>query len=344
MKSKRPTQADVAQQAGVSRGTVSLVLNNTEGRVPISQETQERVLAAAKALRYLPNPVAQMLARGRNYIIGFFTFDDAFPYAPADFYNPYLIGVEHEAGVQGYNVLLFTRNQANTPHQIYQNWLNSLLLADGVIPTGNYPDSAVLRQLANEYYPFVLLGTCDIPDHELDSVESDHEPASYEAARHLLELDHRHLGFLVENLSLSHHQERLAGSERAINEAPSAHLTMLTKQDLTTAEDFKSNIQQNNITVLICADRSLFMLLIDLIQGIPLKIPDDLALVFLSDTWGVPFANPTRVRLNRDAAGQVAVQRFVKRLDGDLDGYQQIRIPCEFIIGNTTVPRQLYNG
>jgi LacI family transcriptional regulator len=339
MKSKRPTQTDVAQHAGVSRGTVSLVLNNTEGRVPISQETRERVLAAAKALGYSPNPVAQMLARGRNYLIGFFTFDDAFPYTPADFYNPYLVGVEREAGAQGYNVLLFTRNQAKTPHQIHEDWLNSLFLADGVILTGNYPDSAVLRQLANENYPFVLLGTCDIANNEIDSVESDHEPASYDAARHLLELDHRHLGFLVEDLRLSHHQKRLAGSERAINEAADAHLIMLTKQDLTTAEDLKSNIQQNNITALICADRSLFMSLIYLIQEIPLKIPDDLSLVFLSDTWGVPFANPTRVRLNRDEAGQVAVQRLVKRLEGDLDGYQQIRIPCEFIIGNTTAPQ-----
>ena len=161
MKSKRPTQEDVAQRAGVSRGTVSLVLNQTEGRISISQKTRERVLAAAKALGYSPNPIAQMLARGRNHIIGFFTFDDAFPYAPADFYNPYLVGVEREAGDQGYNVLLFTRNPAKTPHQIYQDWLNSLLLADGVILTGNYPDSEVLRQLANENYPFVLLLSLD---------------------------------------------------------------------------------------------------------------------------------------------------------------------------------------
>jgi len=338
VKPKRPTQADVAQQAGVSRGTVSLVLNQTEGRVPISQETRERVLAAAKSIGYSPNPVAQMLARGRNYIIGFFTFDDAFPYAPADFYNPYLVGIEREAGTQGYNVLLFTRNQAKPSHQIYQDWLNSLLLADGVILTGSYPDSTVLRQLVNENYPFVLLGTCDIPNNELDSIESDHKPASYKAVSHLLELNHRQFGFLVEDLSLSHHQERLAGTERAISEASDAYLTKLTQQDLATVEDFKSKIQQNNITALVCADRSLFMPLINLIQEIPFGIPDDLSLVFLSDTWGVPFANPTRVLLNRDNAGQVAVQRLVKRLEGDLDGYQQIRIPCEFIIGTTTGP------
>lgn len=335
---KRPTQADVAQRAGVSRGTVSLVLNQTEGRVPISQETRERVLAAAKALGYSPNPIAQMLARGRNYIIGFFTFDNAFPYTLADFYNPYLVGIEREAGAQGYNVLLFTRNEAKTPREIYQAVMNSLRLADGVILTGSYPDSTVLRQLAKENYPLVLLGTCDIPMHEIDSVESDHEPASNEATRHVLELGHRQLGILVEDLSLSHHQERLAGSERAINEVSNAHLTRFTKQDLSTVENFKTKLQQYNITALICADRSLFMPLSNLIQKIGLQIPQDMSLVFLSDVWGLPFVNPTRVRLNRDKAGRIAVQRLVKRLEGELDGYQQTRVPCEFTVGDTTGP------
>jgi DNA-binding LacI/PurR family transcriptional regulator len=338
MKSKRPTQADVAQQAGVSRGTVSLVLNQTISRSPISQETRERVITAVQELGYLPNPIAQMLARGRNCIIGFFTFDAVFPYTSADFYNSYLIGVEREAGDQGYNVLLFTRNQAKTPRGIYQDGMNSLLLADGVILTGNYPDSTVLRRLAKENYPFVLLGTCDIPHHEIDSIESDHAPASYKATRHLLGLDHRHLGFLVEDLSLSHHRERLAGSEKAINETSNAHLTRFIRQDLTTAEVFKSKIHQSNITALVCADRSLFRPLINLIQEIPLKIPDDLSLIFLSDTWGLPFTNPTRVRLNRDKAGQIAVQRLVKRLEGALEGYQQIRVPCDFLVGDTTGP------
>ena len=80
MSSKRPTQKDVAKLAHVSRGTVSLVLNNQSGgRVPISEETQQRVLQAAKKLGYAPNPIAQMLARGANRIIGVFTYEPGLP-------------------------------------------------------------------------------------------------------------------------------------------------------------------------------------------------------------------------------------------------------------------------
>jgi DNA-binding LacI/PurR family transcriptional regulator len=340
MKSKRPTQADVAQQAGVSRGTVSLVLNNTEGPVPISQETRERVLAAAEALGYSPNPVAQMLARGSTGIIGIFPFEGTFPYTPADFYYPYLVGIEREAAIQDYNVLLFTRKQAETPYKIYQDGPNSLRLADGLILTGNYPDPTVLRWLLKEDYSFVLIGRSKIPLNEIDTVVNDHKPCSYEATRHLIDLNHRHLGFVVDDLSLAYHQERLAGCQMAVDEASNVHLTMLGSQVLTSTVEFINTIGQYKITALICADRKLVTRTVDLIQEIHLQIPDDLSLVFLvSNTWDLPFANPTRVNLNRDVKGRVAVQRLVKRLEGSLSGYQQIQVPCQFVIGNTTAPR-----
>ena len=59
----RPTQVDVAKLAGVSRATVSYVLNGqTEGRVPISEETRQRVLEAIEELGYEPDARAQSLS------------------------------------------------------------------------------------------------------------------------------------------------------------------------------------------------------------------------------------------------------------------------------------------
>jgi len=340
MKSKRPTQADVARHAGVSRGTVSLVLNQTQGRIPIGQETRERVMAAAQELGYLPNPVAQMLARGKTRIIGIFSFEDTFPYTPADFYYPYLVGIEREAAIQDYNILLFTRNHDGTPRKIYQDGTNSLRLADGVILTGNYPDSTTLEWFLKENYPFVLIGRSKIPQNEIDTVVNNHKPSSYEATRHLIDLNHHHLGFVVDDLSLAYHQERLAGCEIAADEASNVHLTILTSQVLASAEEFMTTIRQNNITALICADRKLVAPTVNLIQQVPLQIPADLSLVILvANTWDLPFANPTRVNLNRDVKGKVAVQRLVKRLEGTLTGYQQTQVPCHFVIGDTTAPR-----
>jgi LacI family transcriptional regulator len=65
------TSTDVARQAGVSRATVSAVLNGTQGNIRVSEETHRRVLAVAAALGYSPHPAAQALRRQRSRTIAF---------------------------------------------------------------------------------------------------------------------------------------------------------------------------------------------------------------------------------------------------------------------------------
>ncbi|MEZ4621923.1 MAG: LacI family DNA-binding transcriptional regulator [Caldilineaceae bacterium] len=66
---RKITSHDVARQAGVSRTTVSYVLNNVEA-ANISEMTRQRVLDAATLLGYVPNAAAQMLAGQRSRIVG----------------------------------------------------------------------------------------------------------------------------------------------------------------------------------------------------------------------------------------------------------------------------------
>ena len=339
---KRPTQADVAREAGVSRSTVSLVLNRNESRIPISEETRERVIVAAKTLGYSPNPIAQMLVQGHTRLIGVFPLEGTIPYNSTDFYYPYLIGIEREAAVKDYNVLLFTRNQSsnNTLSEINPDKLNSLRLADGLILTGSYPDLSLLRWLQKENFPFVLIGRSHIPIDEIDTVVNNHQPTSYEATRHLIEWNHRRLGLIVGDLSLAYHRERLAGCRMAVAETEDVELIIFDARSLTNTATFMNMIKQHGITAVLCADRKLTTLTVDLIQQIPLLIPDDLSIIFLvTNSWDMPFANPTRVNINRDIKGRVAVQRLTERLGGSLSDYQQLEVPCQFVIGNTTVPR-----
>src|SRR6478672_12334563 len=66
---RRITSHDVAVRAGVSRTTVSFVLNDVK-EANISEETRQRVLAAAEELQYVPDAAAQALASGRTRTLG----------------------------------------------------------------------------------------------------------------------------------------------------------------------------------------------------------------------------------------------------------------------------------
>src|SRR5215217_4183891 len=69
MPSRRITSQDVALRAGVSRTTVSFVLNDVK-EANISEETRQRVLTAAEELQYVPDAAAQALASGRTRTLG----------------------------------------------------------------------------------------------------------------------------------------------------------------------------------------------------------------------------------------------------------------------------------
>lgn len=80
-KKKRPSMKDVAQQAGVSRTTVSFVINKVPN-ANIPQETQDRVWAAVDELDYRPNALARGLRAQRTHAIGFVSDEVATtPYA-----------------------------------------------------------------------------------------------------------------------------------------------------------------------------------------------------------------------------------------------------------------------
>lgn len=340
MASRRPTQADVARLAGVSRGTVSLVLNEQKGgRIAISEETRERVLRAARELGYTPNPVAQMLAGGSNRLIGVFTFEPKFPYQQEDRHYPYLLGIEREASRQDYNVLLFTRNKSPGDHQIYHGGINNLRLADGSILLGSYPDRRELQRLVEEEYPFVFIGRREVPGSEIDWVVSDYISGSATATRYLLELGHQRLGFVGHRPDTEESQDKLAGCRQAA-ELSGVDLIVLPETLLEDPGELLQAIRGHRLTGLLCRDTRVLSEMLRVLQDASILVPDEISLLSLGagDAGLLSTIRPTQLRLNRATVGEQAVRALVARLSGAAREPQHILVPCDFIVGETTGP------
>ena len=104
--SRRPaephvTMGDIAREAGVSQSTVSRVLNATASSIPISDQTQERVLATARRLGYRPNPLARGLRGASTMLLGVIVRDIVDP-----FFSGAIEAVTTSATSHGYNVVL----------------------------------------------------------------------------------------------------------------------------------------------------------------------------------------------------------------------------------------------
>lgn len=338
MPSKRPTQQDVADLAGVSRGTVSIVLSGkTSARVPISQETIERVLRAAAQLGYAPNPAAQMLARGHSNLIGIFTYEPTFPYDQNDVFFPYLSGIQSEAGRQGYNVLLFTDIQAQEEIKIYRNGMNSLFLADGSILLGASPNRDELRRLVEENYPFVYIGRRELPGLEINWVVSDYAASAAEAVHHLRDRGHRRFAFLTDTLDRESEQDKLAGVRQASGSADDDVVIISEVLD-TLPKTLIEKIQAHRSTALLCANTDVFEHIMHGLHRASIAVPDDLSVVSLITATSVPplLLAPTHVDIKRPLIGQIALQNLINLIEGTVKSPQQVLVPGTFVIGETT--------
>ena len=92
---------DIAIATGVSRSTVSRILNNAPITVPIAQETRERVLAAARDLDFRPNPLARALRGAPTMLLGAIVRDITDP-----FFAGAIEAVSSAARARGYNIVL----------------------------------------------------------------------------------------------------------------------------------------------------------------------------------------------------------------------------------------------
>jgi DNA-binding LacI/PurR family transcriptional regulator len=185
----------VAQLAGVSQATVSLVLSGRDAATgrPISAETRRRVLDAARSLGYVPDPAARRLAAARNNLLGVFSFTATFPTDVRHSYYPFLVGVEQGAAAQGYDLVLFTGSSSGGAEA-----LNRVRLADGCLFLGRHAPSADLRRLMADGFPVVHVGRREEPEG-LVWVGADYVSASRDVVTALAGLGHRRVLLIRES-------------------------------------------------------------------------------------------------------------------------------------------------
>lgn len=215
----RLTQRDIAKLAGVSQAAVSLILNGGAEQARLSAETRERVMAVIQGTGYVADPLARQMHRKGNQLIGVFTYEPVFPNAQADFYTPFLLGIEEEAERLGYDLLLFTSTPVENGRRKLFRKESRLRLADGCIVIGREQDHDELAKLAADGYPFVAIGRRDDDSGQIPYVGADYVAVIRELVRQASDLGHHRLLYVGDGIGA----ESLADRWRGFNEAITAY-------------------------------------------------------------------------------------------------------------------------
>ena len=314
MTKRRVTSRDVAARAGVSRTTVSFVLNDVPG-VNISQETRQRVLGAAQELGYVPDAAARSLASRRTHTLGLVLVRNQ-SHLAADAFLPQVIhGLAESTRRAGFHLLLEPVEAIGHP-DAYIHLVRAKHI-DGIVLSGPRSDDEQLAALVDEGFPVVLLG--QLPDKSACFVDVDNQSAAREAVTHLIRLGHQRIGCITNApAEYTGGADRLAGYRDALRGAGLTYEEKLVRfGDFVPESGYRA---ANSIlreepppTALFVASDVVAFGAMAAIRERGLSIPDDIALVGFDDIPLARYVDPplTTVRLPAGELGRQAGHMIV---------------------------------
>ncbi|MBL8591521.1 MAG: LacI family DNA-binding transcriptional regulator [Devosia sp.] len=337
-KAGRLTQRDIARIAGVSQATVSLVLNDAKaaaGRIP--DETRERVQKAIRETGYVADPIARRMAKGLNRILGVFTYEPAFPSAQADFFAPFLFGIEETAQTLGYDLLLLTGAPANRGKRKIFDENNRLRLADGCVILGREFDRAELKRLVAGDYPFVAVGRRDPiggPNGApVPYVGADYVEATAEMVRRAKAKGHSKLAYVGPSQGAESSVDRWQGFASALDGAELVlHIAEVGGKALPMLEA----IRASGASVVFFTEMADAVIVDAAARSQNLAVPGDLSIVVLGSHLR-PMQSGTRFTtfsVPREEMARRATQMLCERIEAGSKG-EQVVLPCEAVEGET---------
>ncbi|ADG10486.1 LacI family DNA-binding transcriptional regulator [Caulobacter segnis] len=328
-----PTIIDVAAQAGVSPMTVSRVINDRPG---VGPETRQAVNEAIRALGYTPNVAARSLVTSAELRIGV-----VYSNPSAAFMSDFLTGVFEEASIRGARLILLKGGEGGRPPSaadlkaLVASGIRGVILAP---PLGESP--VVLRALAKAGLPMAAVGAYGVKD--AISVRIDDRRAAYEMTQALIQLGHRHLGFIVGNPNQAASAQRMAGFQDAVRETPGA-TTIIAQGDFSFASGLAAAEELLDATppptAIFASNDDMAAAVVSVAHRRHLDVPRELTVVGFDDTpaavtlWPplTTVHQPVR-KLAAEALGRLTAEIAKTTPDGQSG--------CEHVLDHEIVARQ----
>jgi len=337
----RPTQVDVAKLAGVSRATVSYVLNGvTDGRVPISDETRLRVLNAIQELGYEPDARAQALRSGNTNTIALIIPDLRNPH-----FCEYATAIEEAARAAGYH-LLISSTTLNDEYAVdifkdlARRRFDGLILASSFI-LGSEEAQVTLDQIRKRGLPIVELSE----NYGVDSAAADYQQATREVISYLSSLGHRRIGLINGFGGKEYANDRLLPYRAAMEATGNTFDASLIVDCGPTIEDGYQAAKKllelpSRPTAIMAINDLLAIGALRVAWDLRLQVPNDLSLVGFDD---IPMSNylvPRLTSVTKDAStlGVKAFELLLARIQNPEAPLQQFRGSTRLVIRESTGP------
>ncbi len=327
------TLDDVAAVSGVSRSTVSRVINGGS----VSEVTRQKVLAAMEATGYRPNLAARTLASGRSGVVGVVI------HVPPDllfqdvFFSALFHGIAEALAQRGAGMMLWL---ANLSKEETLERILGMRLFDGLIVTADTLDDPLVDGLVGSSLPTVLVGHRH-RDRSASYVDIDNERAAEQITDHLLSLGRRRVGHITGRRGGVSAEERLTGYRRAMKRAGLATDGLVIDGDYLprSGEVGAEGLLAAGVDAIFCASDAMALGALRTLARHGVRVPDDVALAGFDDLPEAALASPPLTTMRQDTGrlGIEASHALFRLLNERGAAPQRVILPTELVIRQSTV-------
>ncbi|ASB61310.1 LacI family transcriptional regulator [Bacillus sp. A053] len=326
------TIKDVAEYAGVSKSTVSRYIN---GKIDaISPEKVKNIKKAIAELNYRPSKMAQGLKIKKSKLIGFVVADITNPFSVAAFR-----GVEEVCDQYGYSIMVC--NTDNSPEKEREMLLKlEAHSVEGLILNATGENKDLLRAFAEQHIPTILIDR-KLPDLKLDTVTTDNRWITKEILQKIYSKGYTDVALFTEPISsISPRAERAAVYQEMAAVQNVNGLVRMYEIDVKDKEQLKAALRSFHKEMpeqkkAILALNGLIMLkIISCMEELGLRIPQDIGIAGFDDTEWYKLIGPgiTTIAQPSHDMGRTAMERVLKRIEGDKGAPQTIELEAKVIM------------
>jgi DNA-binding LacI/PurR family transcriptional regulator len=332
---KPPTIQDVARHANVAVGTVSRVINESQGVKPA---TRQRVLKAIKELDYSPNLIARSMTSKRTGSVGVIV-----PFFTRPFFSEVLRGVAVAVAQTGRELILYNV-ESNEQCVSYYHTLPKQRKADGLLLISLYPDDAAVAGFRRADLPVVLI---DAYHPLLTSLVVNNVEGAYQAVKCLIEHGHRRIGFINGIAEGDFHfntsNDRFIGLHRALGGAG-----ILYEPDLVlTAEWSRQGGRQaalqlltrpNRPTAIFAASDIQAVGVLEAARSLNMSVPTDLSVIGFDGIELSEILELSTIQQPMQHMGELGAQKLMKQIESNTDieaGPELIRVQPGLVLRHT---------
>jgi LacI family transcriptional regulator len=331
MPTEKLTIRQIARLAGVSRSSVSRVLNNHPN---VSAEMREQVERVIVETGYQPDPIARSLSSRRTNLIGLvipLTIGSLFE---DPFFPRLMQGISQGCNNHGYILTLFLLHSLEEETKLLARISHRQLL-DGVIITATRGADPLIPQLIANGVPFVMHGRHEDP--RLSFVDVDNVTGAYTAVTHLVRQGRRRIGLITGPPGSLAAEDRKQGYLNALRERRvPVDESLMAHGDFTTTSSYEAmqRLLEHHPDAVFVASDSMAVGVLQALREAGRRVPDEIAVVGFDDMPQAATADPplTTVRQPIQRAGALAVEILIDILENGVNPPRRIILPTELII------------